>query len=109
MRMGLLREGGLWCSLYRDAGLVKIASGTETRLRWCERLDDAALGDDGAVPAPADHLIQFMAESQQIGELAIHLGQVLSGNRVYRGGSRCSFCQPAAPRPRGPDPPLTTG
>ena len=38
-----------------------------------------------AVPAPADHLIQLMAESRQIGELAIDLGQVLSGNRVYRG------------------------
>jgi hypothetical protein len=39
------------------------------------------------VPAPADHLIQLTAESRQIGELAIDLGQVLSGNRVYRGGS----------------------
>src|SRR3546814_17349063 len=83
MRMGLLREGGLWCSLYRDAGLVKIASSTETRLRWCERLDDAALGDDGTVTAPAAHLIQFMAESHPIGELAIDLGQRHPGHRGH--------------------------
>src|SRR3546814_10442991 len=77
---------------------MKIASGTAVRLRWGERLDDAAFGDDGTVPAPADDLVQLTAECRQIGELVIDLGQVLAGDRIYGGAGAISLIGQVEPR-----------
>src|SRR3546814_6592123 len=70
---------------------AKLTSVARASLRWGERLDDAAFGDDGTVPAPADDLVQLTAECRQIGELVIDLGQVLAGDRIYGGAGAISL------------------
>ena len=53
-------------------------------------LDDAAVGDR-ATPALTDDVAQFTGQPGQVGELALHLGEVRAGNRVDLGAGAVAF------------------
>jgi hypothetical protein len=48
---------------------------------WSERLDNPAFGD-GSPPALADQVPQFPAQGGEVGNLALHLGEMFARDRV---------------------------